>query len=279
MTTAATARERRSRSERRVAKPPIVAELGTAIERGEIEVLFQPQFASDDSRIVGAEALSRWHHPHLGTIAGDQLFAVAAQGGLTEALSDKVGGTALETARHWAGGLQLSLNVTAPDVLATDFVSKIEAALTAFRFPGDRLTLEITEQILLADLGDTAAKLSQLTDLGVRIALDDFGAGFCNFDYLKRLPLHGLKLDRAMVQGIDTDPRDLVVFRGIVAMAKGLGLDVTAEGIERESQRSAVVREGCTSWQGFLGAEPISGAEFAASAGRASGTLNLLTRD
>src|SRR5690606_9263808 len=113
-----------------------------------------------------------------------------------------------------------------------------------------------------------------LGGLGVHIALDDFGAGFCNFDYLKRLPLHALKLDRAMVEGIASDPRDLVVLRGIVAMAKGLGLEVIAEGVEREGQRLAIVREGCTSWQGFLGAEPISRAEFASLASRAGNAAN-----
>ena len=275
MTTAATAPERRSRSERRrTTVPPIVAELRTALEQGDIGVLFQPQFAADDGRLVGAEALSRWTHPGLGVIGGDRLFAIAEQGGLTEALSHRVARTALAAARSWRAGLRLSLNVAATDVLAADFVSNIAAMLAEARFSPACLTLEITEQVLLSDLGDTADKLRHLGALGVRIALDDFGAGFCNFDYLKRLPLHALKLDRAMVEGIDSDPRDLVVLRGIVAMAKGLGLEVIAEGVEREGQRLAIVREGCTSWQGFLGAEPISRAEFASLASRAGNAAN-----
>src|SRR5690606_25697793 len=99
------------------------------------------------------------------------------------------------------------------------------------------LTLEITEEALVADLDRSAASLRSLAQLGVRIALDDFGAGFCNFRSLKLLPLHGLKLDRSMVEGVESDPRDRAVLRGILEMARALGLEVVAEGVERECQR------------------------------------------
>src|SRR4029078_10243396 len=103
--------------------------------------------------------------------------------------------------------------------------------------------------------------------LGVRVALDDFGAGFCTFGYLKRLPLHYLKRDCSMVDGIDENPRDLAVLRGILSMALALGLDVIAEGVERESQRETIAREGCFAWQGFLGAPPVPAEDFAALLG------------
>ena len=135
-------------------------------------------------------------------------------------------------------------------------------------FAPERLTLEITEQALVSELNRSAARLRHLADLGIRIALDDFGAGFCNFRYLKVLPLHSLKLDRTMIEGITDDARDLAVFRGIVAMARALDLKVVAEGIETEAQRDAVAREGCDAWQGFLGARPLEAAEFAELAGR-----------
>src|SRR5690606_38549339 len=117
-------------------------------------------------------------------------------------------------------------------------------------------------------LAGTAGRLQALADLGVRIALDDFGAGFCNFRYLKLLPLHALKLDRSMIEGIDEDPRDLAVLRGMLAMAAALGLEVTAEGVEREEQRAVIAQEGCSSWQGFLGARPLTADRFAAFASR-----------
>ena len=260
-----TAPERRSSSDRRrTALPPIVADLRVAIDRGEIEILFQPQYAASDGKLVGAEALARWRHPALGRIAGDRLFEIAGKGGLVEALSHHIARVALGTAGSWPAPIRLSLNVTAEDVAAGDFAENVVHAVAQAGFPAEHLTLEITEQVLLADVDRTAEQLRQLAGLGIRIALDDFGAGFCNFDYLKRLPLHYLKLDRAMIDGIDEDPRDLVVLRGIVAMARGLGLEVIAEGIEREAQREAIAREGCAGWQGFLGSEPTSAVHFAA---------------
>jgi len=260
--------ERRTRSDRRnLVAHPIGDELRAALGRGEIEILFQPQFASADGTLVGAEALARWRHPQRGRIGADELFAIAARAGLVEALSHHIAQAALSTAGNWPVPLRLSLNVTAADVAAGDFARNIASAVEAAGFPPEHLTLEITEQVLLNDLERTAARLRELAALGVRIELDDFGAGFCNFDYLKRLPLHALKLDRSMVQGIAEDPRDLAVLRGIVAMAKALRLEVVAEGIEREEQRAAIAREGCGSWQGFLGAAPMAADEFAKLAG------------
>ncbi len=121
----------------------------------------------------------------------------------------------------------------------------------------------MTEQALIADVQLAQRSLRSLADAGIRIALDDFGAGFCNFRYLKILPLHYLKLDRAMVDGITTDPRDLAVLRAIVAMAKALDLQVIAEGIETEAQRAQIAAEGCAYYQGFLRAQPMAAAEFA----------------
>jgi len=257
--------ERRASADRRSRRRGgLEAELPAAIERDEIEILFQPQFACADGRLVGAEALARWRHPRRGRIGADELFAIAARAGVVERLSHHIACAALGTAGNWPVPLRLSLNVTAADVAAGNFAHNIAGAVAEAGFAAEHLTLEITEQVLVADLDRTAERLTRLAGLGIRIALDDFGAGFCNFRYLKRLPLHYLKLDRTMVDGIDEDPRDLEVLRGILAMASALGLEVIAEGIEREAQRVAAAREGCASWQGFLGAEPMGAAEFLA---------------
>lgn len=262
MTTSHTA-DRRTRTDRRnPGNDPLANELRAALERGEIEVLFQPQFAASDNRLVGAEALARWQHPGQVLIGGAMLFEIAARAGLVVPLTHWIAREALEIAGNWPVPLRLSLNVTAADVAAGNFAENIAGAVSEAGFPPEHLTLEITEQVLLADLDRTAAQLRQLADLGIRIALDDFGAGFCNFDYLKRLPLHALKLDRSMIQGIVEEPRDLAVLRGILAMANALGLEVVAEGVEDEAQRAAIAREGCTSWQGFLGAKPMTAPEF-----------------
>jgi len=256
--------DRRRRRDRRTdPRSAEAAQLYEAIGRGEIEILFQPQFSAADGALLGAEALARWRHPEQVLIDGAALFEIAERVGLARHLWRHVARTALGEAMGWHKALRLSLNVTAADLAEDEFPEQVAAAFGRAGFPGDRLTLEITEQVLVADLDRSAERLRQLADLGIRIALDDFGAGFCNFGYLKRLPLHCLKLDRSMAEGIDDNPRDLAVLRGILAMAHALGLDVVAEGIEREAQREAIAREGCAAWQGFLGARPMLPKEFA----------------
>ncbi|MFC3099619.1 EAL domain-containing protein [Altererythrobacter lauratis] len=256
--------DRRRQLDRRARVPQAVAnELQGAMAEDRIAMLFQPQYCCASGAVAGAEALVRWPHPQRGLIAGDELFRIAMRADLARALSDHVIRRALMLASEWEAGLHLSLNITAADLAAPDFPDAVAAALCASGFAPERLTLEITEQALVHDLDSSAAQLTKLVDLGIRIALDDFGAGFCNFRYLKKLPLHFLKLDRSMVEGIADDRRDLEVLRGIVALAGALDLAVIAEGIESEAQRDAVMREGCFAWQGFLGGKPMPPEEFA----------------
>jgi len=243
------------------------ADLLHAIDKGEIEVHFQPQFSltpAGEEHLSGAEALARWNHPKLGLIGAGALFVIAERSDHVAPLSRHIAETALRAAAAWPDGLRLSLNVTAADLAEGSFTFDLGKALGKTGFPTDRLTLEVTEQVLVADMALAERSLSDLARLGIRIALDDFGAGFCNFRYLKTLPLHYLKLDRSMVDGITEDPRDLAVLRAIVAMAKALDLSVVAEGIETEAQRLAVAREGCGSYQGFVRAQPMSEAAFLA---------------
>jgi EAL domain-containing protein (putative c-di-GMP-specific phosphodiesterase class I) len=266
--------ERRGRQERRAFMlHPLASELAGAMGRDEVEVLFQPQFACEagvTGAIIGAEALVRWQHAALGAVPGDELFRIAGPADLGHGLTRHVLDKALAAATRWPDALRLSLNVTAEDLAAPDFTNTVAAALARADFAPERLTLEITEQSLVADLGRSAERLMQLVDLGIRVALDDFGAGFCNFHYLKVLPLHYLKLDRSMVQGIAEDHRDLAVLRGIVAMASALDLAVVAEGIETEGQREVVAHEGCAAWQGYLGAKPMSAGELDALIAKAA---------
>ena len=262
---AETIRDRRGRLDRR-AGGKRTEELNAAIEQRQVEILFQPQFASEDGRLIGAEALSRWNHPRLGRIGAEALFDVAERCGRAAELTSHIVIRALAVAAHWPSALRLSLNVAPADLADDNFASTVLAALTVADFDPRRLTLEITEQALVSELDRSGVQLERLARRGIRIALDDFGAGFCNFRYLKRLPLHVLKLDRSMIEGIADDERDLAVLRGIVAMARALGLRVVAEGIETEEQRAAIAREGCEKWQGFLGGAPMTGQEFAALA-------------
>lgn len=238
------------------------ADLLKALDTGEIEVLFQPQYTCADDRLIGAEALARWNHPTLGRIGAGGLFAIAERTDHVPQLSRHIARLAMSAAARWPGDVRLSLNVTPNDLAASDFVAAFEALLAETRFPAWRLTLEITEQVLLADVTTAAAAFGPLAQRGTRFALDDFGAGFCNFRYLKLLPLDYLKLDRSMIEGVAADPRDLAVLRAIVAMARALDLQVIAEGVESEAQRLLVAAEGCKFYQGFLRSPPLAADQF-----------------
>lgn len=239
------------------------ADLLGAIDGDEIEILFQPQFSLVDDRLIGAEALARWNHPELGRIGAGALFAIAERADHVAQLSRHIAQKALAVAGCWPGGLRLSINVTPADLAFGSYVRQMLDLIRESGFPPRRLTLEVTEQTLIGDVAQAAQTMAEFSAQGIRIALDDFGAGFCNFRYLKVLPMHYLKLDRSMIEGITTDKRDIAVLRAIVAMARALDLEVIAEGIEEEAQREVAAREGCAYYQGFLRAQPMSSAMFA----------------
>lgn len=240
------------------------ADLLAALDRDEIEVVYQPQYSLPDDQLIGAEALARWQHPQLGRIGASALFAIAERADHLAQLSRHIAQRALGEAAHWPGDMRLSLNVTPADLAAASFARELLAMIAASGFAPGQLTLEITEHVLLAELERSAAMLGDLRASGVRIALDDFGAGFCNFRYLQILPLDYLKLDRAMVEGIADAPKDLAVFQAIMAMSKALGLQTIAEGIETQAQRDLIASEGCEFYQGFLKAAALDTDEFAA---------------
>ena len=243
------------------------ADLLGAIDRDEIEVLFQPQFNLEDDSLTGAEALARWNHPELGRIGAGALFSIAERADHIGPLSRHIAGKALAAASEWPGDLRLSINVTPADLAFGSYVRQMLDLIRESGFPLRRLTLEVTEQALISDIAMAADMMAEFSAQGIRIALDDFGAGFCNFRYLKVLPMHYLKLDRSMIEGVTTDKRDVAVLRAIVAMAEALDLKVIAEGIEEEAQRVVAKREGCGFYQGFLRAQPMSAALFQKLAG------------
>ena len=247
------------------------ADLLRALDRREIEVLFQPQFSCVTGALTGAEALARWRHPTLGAVGARDLFAVAERAALVAPLSRHVVARALEDAATWPANLMLSLNITPEELGDPRFAADFAALIGRSVIAPHRLMLEITEDLLLRNLPQAASALKALRGLGFRTALDDFGAGFCNFRYLRELPLDALKLDMAMVEGIPADATALAVLRAIIGLAKALGLAVYAEGIEDEIQRAAITAEGCDFWQGFLRAQPMPSESVLALARTARG--------
>lgn len=244
----------------------LAIDLRRAIEHSEIEIRFQPQVAIGGGGITGVEALARWSHPVLGLLGAETLFAAAERADLVLALSDHVQCATLAVAAAWTGRrakLRLALNLTAKDVHRPGFADLFVDRVDSSGFPRNRLTVEITEGGLIEDLGLAADLFAQFRAAGIRVAIDDFGTGYSSLAYLKALPLDYLKIDKRLAQDITGTARDRVVVRGVIDMARSLGLAVVAEGVETAEQLDLLAREGCNFYQGYLCAEPLTDAALA----------------
>lgn len=241
-------------------------DLRAAIEQGEIELRFQPQVTLTDDRITGVEALARWRHGQLGELGAALLFAAAARASLLPALSQHIHAIALAEVARWPavlGTLTVAINVTASDLARRDFATDFLAQATAFGITPGRLTLEVTEHELIAELPAAGQVLAALREAGAAVALDDFGTGYSSIAYLKALPLDYLKLDGGLSGDLLGSERDGVVVRHVIAMARELGLGVIGEGIETEEHRALLAAAGATLYQGFLCAAPLDSAGLA----------------
>jgi diguanylate cyclase (GGDEF)-like protein len=242
------------------------ADLRSALNNGEIDILFQPQVSVTTGDIIGVEALARWQHPVHGVLGALTLFSVAEQSDYLVALSTHVQQRAATLAAAWPAILseiRVSINVTAADIAKPDFVAGFLDMIDTSGFPRDRLTVEITESGLMEDLSLAADLLASLRAAGCRVAIDDFGTGYSSLAYLKALPLDYLKIDKQLAGDIAGSTRDRIVVRGVIDMARSLGLSVIAEGVETEEQLGLLAQEGCNYYQGFLCSEPIDGAGLA----------------
>jgi len=245
----------------------LAIDLHLAIERGEIDVLFQPQAPIDGRHVTGVEALARWRHDRLGQLGADALFAAADRADLGVALSDHIQELVLARIARWPrslSGLRVSLNLTAGDLGRPGFAALFLARVAASGVPAGRLTVEITETGAIRNLEVAAAVLADLRAAGLRVALDDFGTGYSSLAYLTALPLDYLKLDKALALGIEESARHRGVVRAVMTLARSLGMAVIAEGIETEAQRALLSAEGCTLYQGYLLAEPLDEGALAA---------------
>jgi diguanylate cyclase (GGDEF)-like protein len=242
-------------------------DLRRALDADEIEIRFQPQVSVTSGEITGAEALARWNHPQYGELGAATLFGVAEGSDYLAQLSDHVQRKAIAAAAAWPAslaGLRLSVNITAADIARPGFAAQFIDAVRESGFAPERLTVEVTESGLIEDLAAAAALLAELRSGGLRVAIDDFGTGYSSLAYLKALPLDYLKLDKRLSQDIAGSPRDRVVVRSVIEMARSLGLGVIAEGVETEEQLALLAEQGCTLYQGFLCAPPVAAEELAA---------------
>lgn len=243
--------------------------LRRALERGEFCVHYQPQFDLQSGRLVGQEALIRWNHPKLGSIAPDQFIPIAEETGLIVPIGRWVLQEACRQTSAWQlAGYPLkgvSVNVSALQFGRADFVNTIDEVLSSTGLEARFLELELTESLVIRDVRESALKMKKLRELGVQISVDDFGAGYSSLSYLQRLPIDILKLDRSFVEEFQSSEGSASLVHGIVTLAHGLGMRVTAEGIETHQQLELVHRSGCDKVQGFLLGRPSPAASALAS--------------
>ncbi|QDW67521.1 putative bifunctional diguanylate cyclase/phosphodiesterase [Luteimonas granuli] len=242
-------------------------QLRHAADNGEFTLVYQPQVDLATGRTVGAEALIRWRNQRLGEMRPDHFIAQAEGTGDIVRIGDWVLGEACRQAAAWRdaglGVVRMAVNVSYRQLLASDLTAAVRRLLHAFDLPGEALELEFTERVLIEDAPETLRNFETLRGLGVSLAIDDFGEGYSALNYLRRLPIQGLKLSQMFVDGVPGNPSDVAVCRAVAGIAHSLGLGLVAEGIETEAHRRFLLELGVRVGQGFLFAPGLAPADFA----------------
>ena len=238
----------------------LLGELDLAMQRGQLRLDHQPKVAIGTGEVVGVEALLRWHHPEHGLVPPGDFITTVEHTELIAPLTRHVLRTACEDRARWVvAGIEvpIAVNISTRDLQDTRFPSDLAALLEDGGLPPDQLTLEITETALQVDPERAARVVAELGELGVRLAIDDFGTGYSSLAVLRHLQVSELKLDRSFVLGMEEDGAGVAVVRSIVQLAHALGLEVVAEGVEREASLEELRRIGCDTVQGFLLSRPL----------------------
>ena len=249
-------------------------ELRDGITRGQFELFYQPQHDLD-GRLVGAEALVRWRHPERGWVAPDHFIPLAERTGLILLLGQSVLEQACRQLARWSRqpdkqGWSLAVNVSALQVQQASFVTTVLGLVEYHAVAPDRLKLELTEGVLLQEFDQVSAKMHELRAAGIAFAIDDFGTGYSSLQYLRRLPLAQIKIDKSFVADLGRQDRDNTIVGTVLMLGRGLGLQVIAEGVENAEQWQLLSDLGCRLFQGHWFSAPLelAGFEAYATAGR-----------
>ncbi|HSD95552.1 MAG TPA: EAL domain-containing protein, partial [Sulfuricaulis sp.] len=237
-----------------------------ALEREEFLLHYQPQVNLATGLITGVEALLRWQHPDLGLVSPFQFIPVAEETGLMKSIDKWVLQTACDRARRWKSSgmppLSMTVNLSGASFSEPNLVDMVARALHQAGLSPEILELEITENVIMQNAPATVDMLQALNRMGIRLAVDDFGAGHSSLSYLKRFPIDTLKIDQSFVRDVTTDPDDASIVTAIIAMAHGLQLKVIADGVETPDQLVFLRNHGCDGMQGYLFSRPQPEAEI-----------------
>jgi diguanylate cyclase (GGDEF)-like protein/PAS domain S-box-containing protein len=241
-------------------------ELRHALERGELYVDYQPILRLADNMIVGAEALMRWNHPERGPIDPAEFIPLAEESGMIVTLGEWILGEATRTAQTWMNpdgvDVRVCVNLSPRQLLSGRLVQSITGALERTGLPASLLELEVTENVAMIRGTGVTRAFQELSDLGVSIAIDDFGMGYSSLDYLRRYPIGTLKIDKSFVGEVEFDNHSRAIAKTVVVLARTLGLNVVGEGVETQHQLEFLFDCGCTEAQGFLLGMPMSAEEI-----------------
>jgi EAL domain-containing protein (putative c-di-GMP-specific phosphodiesterase class I)/GGDEF domain-containing protein len=237
-----------------------------AIEGKQLTLAFQPLVDLSEHKVVGAEALLRWKHPELGNVSPGQFIPIMERIGLSDMIGMWVLNAACREARHWRetgfGDLRVAINLSARQLLDPALLSKVERTLARHGLDGSAIELELTETAAMADINYSRQIFSGLRDMGVTLAIDDFGSGYSSMSYLQNLPFDKLKIDRAFVTDIHARPQSRAICEAIMVLGSGLNLKVLCEGVETQEELAVLHRLGCRLFQGYFFAKPMTADAF-----------------
>ena len=240
--------------------------LRRALEQDEFEMYYQPQVDAPTGRIIGVEGLMRWHHPERGLLAAGEFLPFAEENGLMTPISDWMLQAVCRDLAYWNTQVEqrvrLSLNVSPQYLDCGDFVEKMKTVLIRNALSPTQIEVEITENICIRNPQYAIEQLNKLGQIGVSVAIDDFGTGYSSLAYLHRFPVHTIKIDQSFIREIQQMDAHYPVVLAIISIAKGLNLNVVAEGVETETQAAYLEQVGCTTMQGYLYYRPVSGPQF-----------------
>ncbi len=263
----------------------LVQAMHKGLERQEFFLNYQPRVNLGSGITISVESLLRWKHPKRGLISPTVFIPIAENTGMIEQLGNWVLQDACNQAKTWqqqGQGLRVAVNVSVKQLQQNDFVEQVKQALEIHQLPPQLLELEITESAAMSNIEDNIRKLSQLKALGIYISIDDFGTAYSSLNYLKRLPVNSLKIDRSFIQDIDSQQHqtnNIAIVRSIIALGKNMELQVVAEGVETAKQAAILQDIGCDEAQGFYFSKPLPAKELGLYVHQsASKTINAVNR-